>query len=692
MSNASKLPPQIPFVIAVTGPIESIRDLPAERRTALQQLIKDQFFRVLFVPAIHARWTAEGTTVFDPPRLRSTPLLVLTNGAHGFDALVEEAIAGLVGTTNLPIRIVRMLPFDPTTPRRNEDIVLPKIREGVQPGDALQYRFAGYCMLRFARLLLTIDTGAADGVTQAIVHMARSGSVGDAELRAHLREIPDDLRHKIGLPKDALHELEPIGTVQLPAAAAIDANVFLRWLRPFSSEHEKHARNAFDSQFRETLIRLDLINQDIQAPPGRDGYAIEESPPAHLASMHDLFLHADAAASRNQRSLVRHLRRVHWLVFIGALSFVLASHWFPPISHWWSTTLVFGLALCVAVAALVHDRGRRQRLEARTWDLRNLSESLRVRFAWRRAGIRDLLAQHQLTYHRNELTWIRATIDSMVLEDLRADLRTPATIRPAADVARAIESWLIDQFRYYRRQVLAREGKSVQSENARSALIQVSVLFTIAAIFAFGRHDLGWGIALVGVSLAMAAWTFFRRREFHQDLLARLEPSLQATERGVRCAVWVFTGIVVVIVIGSARWITGPAGFDAAKAEHVWHNAFALLVILPALVGALLHARAESHGWSAEARRFAQMIHVYRGAIDRLMDLAELPESERRVLLEEPSKAHAKLLTAALESKGKLADPVVTALLRRVGSESLTEHAEWLFLHRDRPIDVPYHV
>ncbi|MGE0142331.1 MAG: hypothetical protein AB7I19_03650 [Planctomycetota bacterium] len=691
MSNASKLPPQIPFVIAVTGPIESIRDLPAERRTALRQLVKDQFFRVLFVPAIHARWTAEETPVFDPPRLRSTPVVVLTNGADGFDALVEEAIAELVGPTDLPIQVARVWPFAPSVPMRSKDFVLPAIQDGVKPGDALQYRFAGYCLLRFARVLLTVDGRDEHGVSESIVRMARSGRIADSTLRERLRQLPPELLHKIGLSADSLHELEPIGVVELPVAEQATGDAFLWWLRPLSSEHEASSRHAFDDLFRETLTRLDRVNGDLRVPPGRDGYAIEEAPPAHLEPLHDLFLHVDAAASRNQRTLWTHLTRIQTLVFLGALLFVSGSHCFAPISHLWSTTLTFGLVLCVAVAALIHDRGRRERLEARTWDLRNFSESLRVRYSWRRAGIKDLLAQHQLTYHRNELTWIRAAIDSLVFAELRDQQRGQSLSQPDVRVDKSIEAWLVDQYAYYRKQLPVREGKAVESENARSALIQVSIVAALVSTLVLGLHDPRWSTALFLGGLAVCAWTFWRRRTYHSDVLARMEHPLRDTERGVRIAVWLASLAILVVTCAWASSIAKSVDPVTGRAEWIWHNVATLMVILPALFGALFHARAESHGWSAEARRFAQMIHIYRGALDRLLDLAELTEEERTLFHSAPRK-HAEILTTALAAKNRLDHPVVRALLLRVGSESLTEHAEWLFLHRDRPIDVPYHV
>ena len=48
------------------------------------------------------------------------------------------------------------------------------------------------------------------------------------------------------------------------------------------------------------------------------------------------------------------------------------------------------------------------------------------------------------------------------------------------------------------------------------------------------------------------------------------------------------------------------------------------------------------------------------------------------------------ILLLAYENLSKGLDPVeARKLLKRLGRESLAEHADWLLIHRDRPIELP---
>ncbi len=90
---------------------------------------------------------------------------------------------------------------------------------------------------------------------------------------------------------------------------------------------------------------------------------------------------------------------------------------------------------------------------------------------------------------------------------------------------------------------------------------------------------------------------------------------------------------------------------------------FALFLIsVFAAISALIHGYADKSAWSYHAREYARMAELYRSTSKELATMLE-PESQ------EPEAAR--------------------ALFRSLAREALSENADWLLAHRERPIEMP---
>ncbi len=95
-----------------------------------------------------------------------------------------------------------------------------------------------------------------------------------------------------------------------------------------------------------------------------------------------------------------------------------------------------------------------------------------------------------------------------------------------------------------------------------------------------------------------------------------------------------------------------------AAAPHAW---FVTSLVLTALAGTLMHVYADKRAYAGHARQYRRMGEVFERAYSHL---------------------GAQLLRG---------DPphVVRGLVLELGKEALAEHADWVLLHRDRPLEPP---
>jgi hypothetical protein len=96
--------------------------------------------------------------------------------------------------------------------------------------------------------------------------------------------------------------------------------------------------------------------------------------------------------------------------------------------------------------------------------------------------------------------------------------------------------------------------------------------------------------------------------------------------------------------------------------SHVSRDVTIFIISAFAAISALIHGYADKSAWSYHAREYARMAELYRSAGK---ELADMLEGEKR-------QAEA-----------------ARALFRAIAREALSENADWLLAHRERPIEMP---
>ncbi len=95
---------------------------------------------------------------------------------------------------------------------------------------------------------------------------------------------------------------------------------------------------------------------------------------------------------------------------------------------------------------------------------------------------------------------------------------------------------------------------------------------------------------------------------------------------------------------------------------HVARDAIIFAISVFATVSALIHGYADKSAWSYHAREYARMSELYRSAAKELGDMLEGERHEAEA---------------------------ARALFRAIAREALSENADWLLAHRERPIEMP---
>jgi len=736
-------PGLIPLVVGVTGH----RDIRDDDRDALTKSLRKLFRHLTawsparpfpFPPSRHIHLSRS-----------PTPLLLLTPLAEGADRLVARVAiefgAKLVVALPLPREGYEK---DFTPPDRSADentrslaefhelmspehavrvIDLPQVPAaagGHHTLDAhtrrnLQYALVGAYVARQAQVLIALWDGNPPqddkpGGTADIVAFRRTGKFAalPESLLAHLAQVPEPFRiYDSPLdPPDtgAVHHLvTPRKDRDLPTTLRPFGEHILA---PAAYDHHAHSRRHYFAQLTRIERQIHTFNHEALAVRERCAPAIAENaqslyptadtsagsgdassaqPPLRalsepLTRLRRAFALADTLAMQYQRSTYRAFKRVLWLGFVAVLMFEMYAELYQGVNNsegdrllgLMAYVLFLGLADWVYVWVRAHD------IQNRFQDYRALAEGLRVQFYWRLAGLGHAASDYYLRKQRDELTWIRNAIRAWGLSTA-----TPQHADPHA----ADHLWVESQHRYYVTRARPRDltelarfrergsgviGASIAAAGAWCVLAAWHRVVPICSrchlsqidIMPFPIWMLLWLIpALAGLTFA---WHLFFRVE---DEAADYEPTAGSLvwTLGTQQAVMGFA--LGAIAIGALS-IAGPqlarriaagladSGWRAwlhfAAAPHAW---FVTSLVLTALAGTLLHVYADKRAYAGHARQYRRMGEVFERAYSHL---------------------------GAQSMRG---DPphVVRGLVLELGKEALAEHADWVLLHRDRPLEPP---
>jgi hypothetical protein len=589
-----------------------------------------------------------------------TPLLLITPLAEGADRLVARVAlefgAELVAALPFPLHLyerdfaddasraeLRALLESPRTVRR---VTIPTIVADpslpvADPGTRrdLQYALVGAYVARHCAILIAIWDGVAStaiGGTADIVHFRSTGTFHlPADCQWLLSTVPDPF----GIPHDRI-DPPTVGPIyHIPTSTPADAHYVipdgtsLRQLAVTRAFIDRFNRRATDAARRRPAAvdrRRDALGATTHQP---------------LTPLRNAFALADTLALGTQRQLYAVL---FWL-FAGVFA---AVGFFEVYAHLVDATNDAGYRLLIpylgflAAADLLYLAARVRRTQDDFQDDRTTAEGLRVLYYWRLAGVTLSAADYYLRKQRDELAWI--------FEAIRAwGVRAEPTVEPTAtDRATIVSHWIGGQLRYFTTAATRDARRQIWYRDLGSGLIIISFAWAAAHLVQRLHHDrpaIAW---LTGILLAavFAANTAFGVRDL-------LRSGDRAPGRGVaRILGWgrgIAAGMAVILALQLAR-----RHLPAIDAE--WHGWFVAGMGLLALGGAFCHAFAEQRAFAQHSRQYARMADVFARAADAM---SRIPA------------------TGAHELDRQL----VTA----VGREALAEHADWLLVHRERPLELP---
>jgi hypothetical protein len=438
------------------------------------------------------------------------------------------------------------------------------------------------------------------------------------------------------------------------------------------------------------------------------------------------------------------------VLFLGALltglTLHVAVHWHPRPSEGngaraveeWAEDLQTNLTavavtiggLCLVVWLLY----RKSAHEACRYDYRALVEALRVQIYWAAAGLNRSVPANYLQRQRSEMVWVRRVITAMAAPYFR--WRDWFQLMPLAHQVQVLQQvtdkWLTQpiegQVDYAHRR--ARLHQSNEHFWQRFGADLALTGFIGAAVWAMmlARRDwfrgafpdelhwlaVGAGVLFSILWLAGAVWAMVRARE--KDLSKLTEPRedgcpwprvwhdrpkrrhfpiegfkwswnifryvarfgnvLQCLDRDCEWLEFAVrlvahTIIIALLTIAAGDICTRLGGVNDPRFPDVmgwWLICFGAFVIL----GGLAIAWAERNMMAEQARQYSAMESMYQAASRRLNGHL--------------AKAHDAIRTGdEAVARGRI--EAIQELIHQIGVQALDENAEWLMLHRARPIE-----
>ena len=438
---------------------------------------------------------------------------------------------------------------------------------------------------------------------------------------------------------------------------------------------------------------------------------------------------AESIAGREQTKVKRTVFCLFVATFVAAGFFHVFAHSGAAASK--PVKIIFGGgALTIAAGALCFFGWRHSKRHAEVFhDLRAVGEGLRVQFAWCLAGLGRSVPANYLQRQRNELDWIRSAIRSITAP---YDVWRTRFLRLYREDQYALlqvvrRTWVDGQRAYFERR--SKEHQlALHTQHTLGAVAAVTgVLLSLACVGqSCDLPCLPWvcGNWLECLGAAAGTWLvcfvarwkvdghpgptplilrnkkrngqashppWFVRFFAHPVSWAVPAPhelqieEIHDTPRRRLRLVWGFVTllplatIVTVAFTKGAMGVSGWSGFPDEKYCTLIVAGWALLA------GALLVAYAEKRLYSETAYQYRTMFSLFRTASQRLRD--DLTELHDRLVATKTGTgypAHDDI--DAWRAFDQHRDDI-QEYLYALGKEALDENADWLLLHRARPLE-----
>jgi hypothetical protein len=627
------------------------------------------------------------TSVMGDIRLRCahTPLILLTPLAEGADRLVAKVALDAGAWLVVPMPFARAqyeATFRDDDSRRKfaELVSHPRTLRVFHldlPGalDAatrrrVSYLCTGAYVARHSQVLIALwDGRPAEGLggTAAIVDYRRTGRLDiDPKLLQLFEQVPEPFtipQRPLDAPEfgPVYHIVTPRPGLHHPVPS--DALTLHRLALRMYDDHPAQAAAYFE-QLQQRWERIDADNETWPA-----GARPTTSSPADREPMIGALAVAGAGASTIARTNQGHTYGALSFIFLVILVAAVAFEGYAHLVSSESAASLTALTLYVALIAVAYVRYRDGRISQTAFqDHRALAEGLRVQLAWRRAGLSHSVADFYLRKHADELTWIRDAVDAW-------STVTPPASAPDLD---AVDEWMTGQARFYLK-AGTRDAQQLDAHRnggvgwVSAGVFGTSLVVLVQSLRAFAdARSVGarvWACVLVLAAIA-AAWLIVpgALRRLTAALLdddASDNPEGSTRRQALDLLGGFLCGIVTIGVFAAVPYIIVrmndvlhiPIPAWVVRDEHAWIVAGLGLVTL---AGAFHHT-------FAEQRAFAEHRDQY----------------ERMTKLFERGRAAFATYRAAGDAV-RMENMAVT-----LGTEALAEHADWLVLHRERPLQIP---
>lgn len=379
-----------------------------------------------------------------------------------------------------------------------------------------------------------------------------------------------------------------------------------------------------------------------------------------------------------------------WTILLAASTLGAYEHW-PnpkelPISTRMTHVGLLGVTLIsLLVIGMRFHAHRRSQAEDHRFDLRALAEGLRVQIAWCLAGVRGAVSADYMQRQRGELAWIRHVIAALAfpMERWVAGFGQLSHAEKISALRLVRDAWLMDQLQYFDRTAAKRQAMHhvlhVAGWSLASAgLLNVVGKFLVACVPGLkSALKAEWPtVSVIGVSIGAAslaatfAWKLRRTDAHGQHLGPNHGPADPVFWNwlALRPVQWGWA-----LAIGSG--VLGLA-YTLGQLDHPrsWPDAGAWWLILTGVVlllGGLALVWNERNFYAEDLRRYGAMRDLFQSALRRYDGILEWYE---RSGYQDPVQAD------ALERE-------LQDLCYQLGCEALDENAEWLILHRTRPLE-----
>jgi hypothetical protein len=399
-----------------------------------------------------------------------------------------------------------------------------------------------------------------------------------------------------------------------------------------------------------TRKRLNDFNEDLNwllrtnPPSEKDALCSDEDAqqlPKALQELRSQFAGADALAMFYQGRTKLAIRTLSILVFFAAASFAYHSTLAPAEARKNPWSLATYLIL-LALAGCVHLLAEYLRVHSKFLDYRAVAEGLRVQFFWSLGGLKKSVANHYLRWQRSELDWIR-----YVLRPWSLALAVASPL-PASANRLVCECWIKDQADFFQKREPAKRHLSLRLTSTRNSLLVSSIV--VAAFEIFAQPDTWHPVRQLMKVAATLACLFL----VWKLLDLRHEPELRTTLRVI--ALGMRDAFLVLLVLGAvllALWYSLEVSkrLDPRYFES-WPDAWRMVLMgLSAVAAGLIYGYAEVMALSDESKQYARMEKIFGSALQ---------------------------------------NPSGPELLEALGKEALAENGEWVLMHREKPVELPY--